>query len=344
MSEQIKTHSLNLLIKTLILIGVATLIYLTLTTSIFKQSTNLDKQVQTLNENADQKIVENNLESTSTPISREQLAAGLIAMHNTNISIPESLTLSQYEKIIASSTLNKDQILSYLGDGSVNLTPSGPIFLTRGGQSGLQAYLPHIQGVLDDELISQGQAMVRIYVDSILDKSGKNILDAESPFENNSFFNKLKFEKILNNQGEKYYVTERAVHLKGNQLSIVDDVKKITGSVVLNLPISISKYTLSLDQIVTKTSIKAGNAQVAVTDVKDGAIYLRVKSTAKSVVYVKCFNQNGEIIATSMITAIDPEESFDKHNIISFGLNDQIDHIEIYAPTEVATKKYKFAI
>ncbi len=103
-------------------------------------------------------------------------------------------------------------------------------------------------------------------------------------------------------------------------------------------------YQMSLDQIVTKSNVKVGNATVSVTDVKDGAIYLHIKSSSKSVVYVKCFNQNGEVIATTMITSIDPEESFNKQSILSFNLGDQVDHLEISAPSEIAIKKYSFAI
>lgn len=348
MSDQIKNHGLNLLVKTLVTLGAVALIYFILTSFLFKQSTTLDRQEPPYDTEVAQTSIENKEEATSTPVSREQLAAGLMAMRNTNISIPESLTLSQYEKLIASTTLSKEQIISYLGDSSADLHSAGPGFLMRGGQAGLQIYLPRLQGVLDDDLISQGQALVRVYIDTILDKSGKNILDDESPFEKNNFFNKLKFENVLTSQSEKYYKTERALHLKGDQLSIVDDVKKISGSIVLSLPIAVSKYTLSLDQIVTKSTIKAGNAQVSVTEVKDGAIYLHVRSASKSIVYVKCFNQNGEVVATSMITAIDPEEltskGFDKQSILSFNLTDQVDHLEIYAPAEVATKKYSFAI
>ncbi len=342
MSEQIKNHGLNLIVKTLVTLGAAALIYFTLTSFLFKQSTTLEKKVPPYDTKVSQTEIDSNDESTSTPISREQLAAGLIAMHNTSVSIPESLTLTQYEKLIASTTLSKEQIVSYLGGSGVeeeSLSPVGPGFLTRGG-AGLQIYLPYLQGVLGEG----DQPLVRVYIDTILDKAGKNILDSESPFEKDSFFNKLKFEQIVDSIGDKYYKTERALHLKGDQLSVTDDVKKITGSIVLNLPISVSKYTISLDQIVTKSTIKAGNTTVGVTDVKDGAIYLHIKSTSKSVVYVKCFNQSGEVIAASMITSIDPEQGFDKRSIISFNLGDVVDHLEIYAPSEIATKKHKFAI
>lgn len=337
MSEQLKNHGLNLLIKTLVTLGAAALIYFTLTSFLFKQSTTLDKQeptpevTQTLNTTTE--------ESTSTPISRDQLAAGLIAMHNTSISIPESITLSQYENLIASTTLSKEDIKSYLGNELSDINPAGPGFLVKGG-AGLEVYLPYLQVVFDNE----AQPLVRIYIDSILNKSGKNILDSESPFENDSFFNKLRFEQIVTEKANKYYKTVKPIHLKGDQLSIVDDVKKISGSIVLSLPISVSKYTLSLDQIVTKSAIKTGNSQVTVKDVKDGAVYLHIKSTSKTVLYVKCFNQNGEIVAASMITSIDPEQGFDKQSIISFNLGEQVDHLEIYAPSEIATKKYKFAI
>jgi hypothetical protein len=337
MSEQLKTHSLNLLVKTLVTLGAAMLIYFTLTSFLFKQSTTLDKQEST--QEVTQTLNTSTEESTSTPISRDQLAAGLIAMHNTNISIPESLTLSDYENLIASTTLSKEQIASYSGDNPQDIFPAGPGFLMRGG-AGLKVYLPYLQVVFDNET----QPLVRVYVDSITSKSGKNILDSESPFEKNNFFNKLNFEEILTEKAEKYYKTERALHLKGDQLSIFDDVKQVSGSIVLSLPISVSKYTLSLDQIVTKSTVKAGNTQVSVKDVKDGALYLHIKSASKTVLYVKCFNQNGEVIAASMITSIDPEQGFDKQSILSFNLGDQVDHLEIYAPSEIATKKYKFAI
>ncbi len=337
MPEQLKTHSLNLLVKTLVTLGAAMLIYFTLTSFLFKQSTTLDKQEST--PEVSQTSNTSTEESTSTPISRDQLAAGLIAMHNTNISIPESITLSDYENLIASTTLSKEQIASYSGDNPQDIFPVGPGFLMRGG-AGLKVYLPYLQVVFDNET----QPLVRVYVDSITSKSGKNILDNESPFEKNNFFNKLNFEEILTEKAEKYYKTERALHLKGDQLSIVDDVKQVSGSIVLSLPISVSKYTLSLDQIVTKSTVKAGNTQVSVTDVKDGALYLHIKSASKTVLYVKCFNQNGEVIAASMITSIDPEQGFDKQSILSFNLGDQVDHLEIYAPSEIATKKYKFAI
>ncbi len=322
MPANLKNHGLNFLVKTAVVVGVAVIIYFMLTLSLLRQSTNLEKKDIEIPKASQQDT------ATSTDVSRDQLAAGLIAMHNTNISIPESLTLSQYEKLIGSSTLNKDDL------EEEELNSVGPGFLARGG-AGIVVYLPYLQGVLDDD----GQSLVRVYIDSITNKLDKNILDSESPFETDSFFNKLKFEKISH-----YYKTERALHLKGDQLSIVDDVKQIKGSVVLNLPISISKYALSLDQIVTKSSVKAGNTTVSVAEVKEGALYLKTKSTSKSIIYVKCFNQNGEVIATSVITAIDPVDGFDKQSIISFSLSDQVDHLEIYAPSEVAIKKYKFAI
>jgi len=337
MPEQFKTHSLNLLVKTLVTLGAAALIYFTLTSFLFKQSTTLDKQEPT--QEVSQTLNTTSEESTSTPISRDQLAAGLIAMHNTSISIPESITLSQYENLIASTTLSKEDIKSYLGNELSDINPAGPGFLVKGG-AGLEVYLPYLQVVFDNE----AQPLVRIYIDSILNKSGKNILDSESPFEKDSFFNKLKFEQIVTEKANKYYKTVKSIHLKGDQLSIVDDVKQISGSIVLSLPISVSKYTLSLDQIVTKSAIKTGNSQVTVTDVKDGAVYLHIKSTSKTVLYVKCFNQNGDIVAASIITSIDPEQGFDKQSIISFNLGEQVDHLEIYAPSEIATKKYKFAI
>ena len=337
MPEQFKTHSLNLLIKTLVTLGAAALIYFTLTSFLFKQSTTLDKQEPT--QEVSQTLNTTSEESTSTPISRDQLAAGLIAMHNTSISIPESITLSQYENLIASTTLSKEDIKSYLGNELSDINPAGPGFLVKGG-AGLEVYLPYLQVVFDNE----AQPLVRIYIDSILNKSGKNILDSESPFEKDSFFNKLKFEQIVTEKANKYYKTVKSIHLKGDQLSIVDDVKQVSGSIVLSLPISVSKYTLSLDQIVTKSAIKTGNSQVTVTDVKDGAVYLHIKSTSKTVLYVKCFNQNGDIVAASIITSIDPEQGFDKQSIISFNLGEQVDHLEIYAPSEIATKKYKFAI
>jgi len=337
MPEQFKTHSLNLLVKTLVTLGAAALIYFTLTSFLFKQSTTLDKQEPT--QEVSQTLNTTSEESTSTPISRDQLAAGLIAMHNTSISIPESITLSQYENLIASTTLSKEDIKSYLGNELSDINPAGPGFLVKGG-AGLEVYLPYLQVVFDNE----AQPLVRIYIDSILNKSGKNILDSESPFEKDSFFNKLKFEQIVTEKANKYYKTVKSIHLKGDQLSIVDDVKQISGSIVLRLRISVSKYTLSLDQIVTKSAIKTGNSQVTVTDVKDGAVYLHIKSTSKTVLYVKCFNQNGDIVAASIITSIDPEQGFDKQSIISFNLGEQVDHLEIYAPSEIATKKYKFAI
>lgn len=341
--SEIKNHGFNLLVKTLVTLGAAALIYLTLTSFLFKQSTNLDRREPPYDTEFANTSIEEHENSTSTPMSREQLAEGLLAMRSTRISVPETLTLGQYENMIASSTLSKDQIMSYLADNTLseeNIYPVGPGFLMRGGQAGLEIYLPYLSGVLDDE----EQPLVRIYIDSITDKLGKNILDVESPFEKNNFFNKLKFEKIFDQQSNKYYKTERTLHLKGEQLSIVDDVKKISGSVVLNLPISVNKYTLSLDQIVTKTNIKVGNATVAVSDVKDGALYLKIKSASKTVLYVKCFNQNGEVVASSMISLIDPEEGYSKQSILSFNLTDQVDHLEVYAPKEIATKKYSFAI
>lgn len=358
MSEHLKTHGLNLLTKTLVILGAVALIYFILTSFLFKQSTNLVKQTPPYDtEVPETSKTDDN--GTSTPISRDQLAEGLTAMQNTEIAIPNPITLAQYEQLIASTTLNKERIAVHLvGDATSpeynktlsDLAQVGPGFLMRGGQAGLQVYLPYLEGVLDDSLVDQNQSLARVYIDSITDKSGRNILDSTSPFEQNSFFNKLKFERVpaFAEVVNKYYVAERALHLKGNQLSAVDDVKQISGSVVLNLPISVGKYTMSLDQIVTKTNIHAGNATVGVMNVKDGAIYLHIKSNSKSVVYVKCFNQNGEVIASSMITAIDPEESspngFDKQSILSFSLTDQVDHLEIYAPSQVVSKKYHFAI
>lgn len=351
MTEHIKNHGLNLLIKILVTLGAVGFIYFTLTSFLFKQSTNLDKTEpvykaeQNENFTTDYAKVE---DATSTPISREQLAAGLIAMHNTTISIPESLTSAQYENLIASSTLSKEQVARHLGQDTADIFPAGPGFLTRGGQGGLQIYLPSIQNALDDELVRQGQTLVRVYIDSILDKNGKNVLDTESPFEQKSFFNKLKFEKIITSDADKYYKTERTLYLKGDQLSILDEKKKINGSVVVNLPVSVNKYTLSFDQIVTKSKIKVGNAQISVAEVKEGAIYLNIKSANKTVLYIKCFNQNGELISTSMVTAIDPEEftsnGFDKQSILSFNLGEQVDHLEVYAPSEILVKKYRFAI
>lgn len=359
MSEHIKNHGLNLLLKIAVTIGAGLLIYFTLTSFFLTQSTNLDKIETPYDKEVPQTSNDNNNESTSTPISRDQLAEGLMVMHNSEISIPDSLTLSQYEGIIASTTLTKEEIAVHLvGDASSpeysktldGLNQVGPGFLMRGGQAGLQIYLPYVQNVLDDDLVKEGQPLVRLYLDSLIDKNGKNVLDSESPFEQNNFFNRLKFETapVFANQTTKYYATERALHLKGNQLSIVDDIKQISGSVVLNLPISVSKYSLSLDQIVTRTNLKMGNAVVGVTDVKDGAIYVHIKSNSKTVVYIKCFNQNGDVIASSMVTGIDPEEfksnGFDKQAILSFNLTDQVDHLEVYAPSEIVSKKYHFAI
>lgn len=362
MSEKIKNHGLNLLTKIIVTCGVVGAIYWATTTFLYRESTNLPKTEDQISkiENTIPTVAEDTEDTqVDAPVSREQLAEGLIIMRNTDISIPESISLAQYEQIIASTSLSKQQIAVHVvGDASSGeynhtleqLSPVGPGFLMRGGTSGLQIFMPYLQNILDDSLIDENHTLVRVYVDSITSKSGKNILDSESPFELNSFFNRLKFEQVpaFNEQTDKYYKTEKVLHLKGDQLSIVDDVKQVAGSVVLNLPVSVSKSTLSLDQIVTKVKVKAGNAQVGVTQVKDGAIYLQVKSPSKTIVYVKCFNEGGEVIATSMITAIDPEQfstgSYDKQSIISFNLNDQVDHVEIYAPKEVAQKKYKFAI
>jgi hypothetical protein len=269
------------------------------------------------------------------------------------------MTASQYEKIIASSTLSKEQIAIHLAGDANNpeyshttsqIFKAGPAFLMRGGEAGIQIFMPYIENVLDDNLAGQGNSLVRVYIDSITDKSGKNILNTGSPFEQNNFFNQLSFEVIpaFSEKTDKYYKADRTLRLKGEQVSIVEDVKQISGSVVLNLPVEMASSTLSLDQIVTKSKIKVGNVQVGVSDIKDGAIYLKIKGNSKSMIYIKCFNQNGRLIATSVIPEIDPEKfvgsGFDTQNIVNFNLPEQVDHIEIYAPSEIVSKKYHFAI
>jgi len=349
----------------MVIVGVGVIIFIAVN-SLMLGGASKDKRtdVTLSNSNGGQEAVTKNtadsdLNATNTPISREELAQGLSVLSSTDISIPNYLTTSQYEKIIASSTLSKEQVAVHLAGDAGNadyshilgqLFQAGPAFLMRGGEAGIQIFVPYIENVLDDNLAPQGNSLVRVYIDSITDKSGKNILNTNSPFEQNNFFNQLSFAVIpaLSEQTDKYYKAERTLRLKGDQVSIVQDVKQISGSVVLNLPVAMASSTLSLDQIVTKSKIKVGNVQVGVTNIKDGAMYLEIKGSAKSMIYVKCFNQNGRLIATSVIPEIDPEKfvgsGFDTHNIVNFDLSEQVDHVEVYAPSQIVSKKYHFAI
>lgn len=319
-----------------------------------KQSPNLDTNI--------------NAQSTSSvqvknepQISRQQLAEGLIALQNSEISIPQELTLSEYEKLMASSTLSKKQVAISITGGvnSPDYTETldkifavGSGFVARGGDQGLQIFMPGLENVLDDRLISEGQTLIRVDINSITDKNGQNILDSESPFEQGSFFNKLVFEKVPQTAEyfDKYYKADRVLRLKGDVSSIrsISEIKKISGTVVVNLPISVKKYDLSLDQIVTKSKIKAGNVTVGVSEVKEGGLYLNIKGTSKSILYIKCFDDKGTVIATAVVSAIDPDQfsasGFNKQAILNFNLSELVDHVEIYAPSEVVAKKYPFVI
>ncbi len=379
MTEFIKKEGPSLLVKVLVGIGFALLVYWGLEKYLFNGFSNLTKVNQKTDSSNDNLRNDNQQDitkypdstdinsttssatdnATNTPISREQLAEGLIALQNKDIAIPDNTLLSEYEGIISSSTLTKEQVAGHVAGDSTNpeytsilgkLVQAGPAFIMRGGDSGLIIYAPYLKNVLDNDLVALGQNLVRVNIDSITNKDGKNILDVDSPFEQNTFFNKLSFERVpaFAEESNMYYKAERALRLKGDQVSIVDDVKKISGSLIFNLPISVEKYDLSLDQIVTKVKIKAGNTTVSVSDILDGAVSISIKGNSKSVVYVKCFNSNNQIIASSMITALDPEQfvggSFTKQSILNFSLADSIDHIEIYAPSQVVTKKYSFEI
>lgn len=287
-----------------------------------------------------------------------ELAQNLMLFKKKDITVPEPISLKEFEGVILKSSLNKADLATELAgswdisSGSVQnqLFSTGPGFVMKNGGE-LEIYMPTIPHVLDKELINLGNSLVRVNISSIIDKKGSNVLNDDSPFEKNSFFNQLKFESRLitiNNQNVTFHEASRALRLKGNLISATDDIKKINGTVLLYLPVNLNKYTISNEKVIPKTVLKAGKVSVTISDIKNGAIDLDMKGVSRTVVYIKLFKSADESMSSTMFTFVDSDQfaadGFNQQSTISFDPTQKIDHIEIYVPSELITKKYNFAL
>jgi hypothetical protein len=155
-----------------------------------------------------------------------ELAQNLMLFKKKDITVPEPMTQKEFEGVIAKASLNKADLASQLAgswdisSGLVQnqLFSTGPGFIMKNGGE-LEIYMPTVPHILDTELINLGNSLVRVNITSIIDKKGNNVLNDDSPFEKNSFFNQLKFESRLltiNNQNVTFHEASRALRLKGN--------------------------------------------------------------------------------------------------------------------------------
>lgn len=322
---------------------------------------NSAKNVQTVsntNGSNSENASETNNISLQNQISDSEMAENLLFFKEKDITVPDSLTQKEFEGILSSSTLSKKSVASDLARMN-NVSPDtvskelftvGPGFIEKGGSEGLNIYMPEIKFILEPELIAQDNSLVRIILNSVIDKKGNNILNSDSPFEKNSFFNKPKFEGYVMDDLEKtkYYTATRALRLKGTLISVTEDVKQINGSVAIYLPVDLKKYSLPNSKISPKSITNTGNVTISVIDIKDGALEIGMKGASKTVVYLKLYNASGEVLTTSMSTFIDSDQfngaGFDEQSTINFNPSQKIDHIDVFVPVSLTSKKYNFSI
>jgi hypothetical protein len=116
----------------------------------------------------------------------------------------------------------------------------------------------------------------------------------------------------------------------------------------LYLPVNLNKYTISNEKVIPNTVLKAGKVSVTVSDIKNGAIDLDMKGVSRTVVYIKLFKSADESMSSTMFTFVDSDQfesdGFNQQSTINFDPSQKIDHIEIYVPSELVTKKYNFAL
>ena len=291
-------------------------------------------------------------------VSDTEMAQNLMLFKKKDVNVPEPMTQKEFESVIADATLNRKDLATELAgswDISSDLVESelfstGPGFIMKDGGA-LDLYMPSIPHILDKELIDLSSSLVRVNISSIIDKKGNNVLDDNSPFEKNSFFNQLKFEGrsfTIDNQKVLFYEASRALRLKGNLISATDDIEKINGTVVLYLPVNLTKYSIPRAKVAPKTFIKAGKVTVTISDIKNGAIDLDMKGGSRTVVYIKLFKSASESMSSTMFSFVDSDQftsdGFSKESTINFDPSQKINHIEIYVPSELVTKKYNFAL
>ncbi|MCX6716578.1 MAG: hypothetical protein NTV72_01500 [Candidatus Taylorbacteria bacterium] len=169
---------------------------------------------------------------------------------------------------------------------------------------------------------------VDVKIDSIIDKSGKNIFDNESMFEGDPFFTRVSLNQ--NDKPVNHLTGTRALNILKD--SLAKDIVEIKGSIVVSIPNKVKSVKYS-DAELNKLPVTT-DKYLSVFSFADKNVVLKVNGDLKNMVSIKVFDVAGkEMKATAVKNMI---QGFD------YTYGNSINSLELVYTGSTTDKTYAF--